>query len=83
MNFLLLDKEEVVRLSEDFLVFRLNLMNLIATQTQKQLLQLWRREELNDSRLNVSKALNQMQRDGLIELHRGRVVIHQLERLMF
>jgi Mn-dependent DtxR family transcriptional regulator len=40
-------------------------------------------EELNDSRLNVSKALNQMQRDGLIELHRGRVVIHQLERLMF
>ena len=109
MNFLLLDKEEVVRLSEDFLVFRLNLMNLVATQTQKQLLQLWRRvpaslhericrffiqrcvypagpkvfnilmerlaEELNDSRLNVSKAL--------IELHRGRVVIHQLERLMF
>lgn len=117
VNFLLLDKEEVVRLSEDFLVFRLNLMNLVATQTQKQLLQLWRRvpaslhericrffiqrcvypagskvfnilmerlaEELNDSRLNVSKALNQMQRDGLIELHRGRVVIHQLERLMF
>ena len=29
VNFLLLDKEEVVRLSEDFLVFRLNLMNLI------------------------------------------------------
>ena len=117
VNFLLLDKEEVVRLSEDFLVFRLNLMNLIATQTQKQLLQLWRRvtvslqerisrffiqrcaypagpkvfnilmerlaEELNDSRLNVSRALNQMQRDGLIELHRGRVVIPQLERLMF
>jgi DNA-binding transcriptional regulator YhcF (GntR family) len=92
-------------------------MNLIATQTQKQLLQLWRRtpvslqerirrffiqhcvypaghkvfnilmerlaDELNDSRLNVSKALNQMQREGVIELHRGRVVIPQLERLMF
>lgn len=117
VNFLLLDKEEVVRLSEDFLVFRLNLMNLIATQTQKQLLQLWRRppvslqerisrffiqrcvypagpkvfnilmerlaEELNDSRLNVSRALNQMQLDGLLKLHRGRVSIPQLERLIF
>lgn len=116
-NFIAIGKDEVLRLSEDFLVFRLNLMNLIATQTQKQLLQLWRRvpvslqerisrffiqrcaypagpkvfnilmerlaEELNDSRLNVSRALNQMQRDGLIELHRGRVVIPQLERLMF
>ena len=34
-NFLTLDKEEVVRLSEDFLVFRLNLMNHLATQSQK------------------------------------------------
>ena len=67
VNFLLLDKEEVV--SAGSKVFNI-LMERLA-------------EELNDSRLNVSKALNQMQRDGLIELHRGRVVIHQLERLMF
>lgn len=116
VNFLTIDREEVVRLSEDFLVFRLNLLNLIATQTQKQKRLVWRKApvslkervsrffiqhcsypaghkvfnilmeklagELNDSRLNVSQALNQMQREGLITLHRGRVVIPQLERLM-
>lgn len=115
-SFLTIDKEEVVRLSEDFLVFRLNLMNLFATQAQKQMNQMWRRvpsslderiarflvqrcaypagrkvfhvlmerlaDELNDSRLNVSRALNRMQRDGLLELYRGRVVVPQLERLV-
>ena len=39
-------------------------------------------DELNDSRLNVSRVLNQLQREGLVELHRGRVVIPQLERLL-
>ena len=39
-------------------------------------------EELNDSRLNVSRVLNQLQREGLVELHRGRVDIPQLERLL-
>lgn len=43
VNFLTIEKEEVVRLSEHFLVFRLNLMNLFATQTQKLLHQYWRR----------------------------------------
>lgn len=116
VNFLTLDKEEVVRLSEDFLVFRLNLLNHYATQTQKQIHQQWRRspqtlrerivrfffqhtlypagpktfyilmerlaEELNDSRLNISRTLNAMQADGLLELHRGRIEIAQLERLL-
>lgn len=116
VNFLTLDKEEVVRLSEDFLVFRLNLMNHFATQTQKLIQLQWRRspqtlrgrivrfffqhvlypagpktfhilmerlaEEVNDSRLDVSRALNGMQRDGLLELHRGRIEIPQLERLL-
>lgn len=115
-NFLTLDKEEVVRLSEDFLVFRLNLMNHLATQTQKLIQMQWRRsplslrerivrfffqhtlypagpktfhilmerlaEEVNDSRLNVSRALNRMQESGVIELHRGRIEIPQLERLL-
>ena len=115
-NFLTLDKEEVVRLSEDFLVFRLNLMNHLATQTQKLIQSQWRRnplslrerivrflfqhtlypagpktfhilmerlaEEVNDSRLDVSRALNRMQADGLLELHRGRIEIPQLERLL-
>ena len=115
-NFLTLDKEEVVRLSEDFLVFRLNLMNHLATQTQKLIQSQWRRsplslrerivrflfqhtlypagpktfhilmerlaEEVNDSRLNVSRALNRMQEAGVLELHRGRIEIPQLERLL-
>jgi CRP-like cAMP-binding protein len=116
VNFLMLDKEEVVRLSEDFLVFRLNLMNHLATQAQKLIQAQWRRspqslqervvrffflhtlypagpktfhilmerlaEEVNDSRLNVSRALNRMQEAGVLELHRGRIEIPQLERLL-
>ncbi len=36
---------------------------------------------LNDSRLDVSRALNQMQQNGLLELYRGRIQIPSLERL--
>ena len=105
-----------VQLLEDFLVFRLNMVNHCATQTQKLSQQLWRgapqslrerlirfliahcsypagsktffilmerlAQELNDSRLNVSRVLNQLQYEGLIELHRGRIIIPQLERLI-
>lgn len=117
VNFLTLDKEEVVRLTEDFLVFRLNMINHFATQTQKQMRQMWYRapqsledrvvrfltqrclypaghktfnilmtrlaEEVNDSRLNVSRILNDMQHRGLIELSRGKIEIPQLERLFY
>lgn len=117
VNFLTLDKEEVVRLTEDFLVFRLNMINHFATQTQKQMRQMWYRapqsledrvvrfltqrclypaghktfnilmtrlaEEVNDSRLNVSRILNDMQHRGLIELSRGKIEIPQLERLLY
>ena len=116
VNFITIDKEEVVRLTEDFLVFRLNMMNHFATQTQKQMRQAWSRppqslearvirflsqhstypaghkvfnilmtrlaEEVNDSRLNVSRVLNKLQADGFLELHRGRIEIPQLERLL-
>ena len=116
VNFITIDKEELVRLSEDFLVFRLNLMNNFATQTQKQLRLSWLHQpqslrerverfltqhcvypaghkqfnilmtrladELNDSRLNVSRVLNQMQKDGVVTLYRGRIEIPQLERLL-
>lgn len=117
VNFLTLDKEEVVRLTEDFLVFRLNMLNYFATQTQKQMRQVWCRapqsledrivrffiqhclypagykvfsilmvrlaEEVNDSRLNVSRILNDMQHRGLIVLSRGKIEIPQLERLLY
>lgn len=117
VNFLTIDKEEVVRLTEDFLVFRLNMINHFATQTQKQMRQMWYRapqsledrivrfltqhclypaghkefyilmtrlaEEVNDSRLNVSRILNDMQHRGLIVLSRGKIEVPQLERLLY
>ena len=116
VNLITVGKDEVLRLSEDFLVFRLNLLNMFATQTQKSSRLLWQHvpvtledrivrffaqhciypagpkmfhvlmnrlaEELNDSRLDVSRALNALQRDGQIVLHRGRVEIPQMERLL-
>lgn len=39
-------------------------------------------QELNDSRLDISNALNQMQADQMITLHRGRIEIPMLERLL-
>ncbi len=38
--------------------------------------------EVNDSRLDVSRALNEMQDEGLIALHRGRIEISIIERLL-
>ena len=115
-NFIIVGKDEVLRLSEDFLVFRLNLLNMFATQTQKTLHLLWQHvpesledrivrffaqhclypagpkvfhilmnrlaSELNDSRLDVSRALNALQREGKIVLRRGRVEIPLMERLL-
>ena len=39
-------------------------------------------DELNDSRLDISNALNGMQADQMITLHRGRIEIPMLERLL-
>ena len=114
-RFIMLSKDEVLRLFDDFLTFRLNLLNLLATLSQQRGHRPWRsapkslyeriarffvdhscypagRKELrilmeqlaievNDSRLNVSRVLNDMQHRGLIELHRGRIVIPSLELL--
>ncbi len=114
-SFITISKDEVLRLSEEFLVFRLNLLNMFATQSQKLLRQPWRHrveslaerivrfltlrcvypagaktfyilmtqlaDELGDSRLDVSRALNQLQRDGLLELRRGRIIVPQMELL--
>ena len=102
-NFIAIGKDEVLRLSEDFLVFRLNLLNLFATQTQKtvrivrffaqhclypagpkvfHILMNRLANELNDSRLDISRALNALQHEGKIVLRRGRVEIPQMERLL-
>ena len=39
-------------------------------------------QEVGDSRLDVSNVLNAMQADGLLQLHRGRIEIPSLERLL-
>ena len=36
---------------------------------------------LCETRLNVSKALNALQEKGFLELHRGEIVVHALEKL--
>lgn len=115
-GFITIGKDEVMRLSEEFLVFRLNLLNLYATQSQKLLRQPWRHRpdtladrivrflsqhcvypagpktfyilmtqlaaELGDSRLDISRALNQLQSDGLLHLHRGRIEVPHMEHLL-
>jgi len=115
-HFITLSKDEVLRLLDDFLIIRLNLLNLYATQSQRRAHLSWRRcpltltdriirflldhsvypagpktvyilmerlaEELNDSRLNISHALNDMQARGLLRLHRGRIEVPSLEHLL-
>lgn len=114
-SFITIGKDEITRLTEEFLIFRLNLLNLYATMTQKLLRQPWRHHpenlserivrfltthclypagpktfrilmtqlanEVGDSRLDVSRALNQMQDAGLLQLHRGRIEVPRMERL--
>ena len=43
VHFITLSKDEVMRLLDDFLIFRLNLLNLFATQSQRRSRHPWRR----------------------------------------
>lgn len=115
-NFISIDKQEVLLLLETQLVFRLNLLNIMATDAQRLNHRSWRSaprslterltrfffsrclypagsktfyilmkhlaDEMNDSRLDVSHALNTMQDKQLLTLHRGRIEIPSLERLL-
>lgn len=115
-SIMCIDKQEVMKLSDQFEIFRINLLNLISTLSQKQTRRVWKvppktleeritrffeshcvrpagekmlyvkmsriAEELNDSRLNVSRALNTMQDKQLLQLHRGRIHIPALENLI-
>jgi len=115
-SFITIDKQEVMLLLETQLVFRLNMLNLLAADAQRLRHRAWRSAphslrdritrfffsrclypagpktfyilmtqiaaELNDSRLDISHTLNAMQADGLLTLHRGRIQIPMLERLL-
>jgi CRP-like cAMP-binding protein len=98
VNLMTLEKGEVMKLSEEFGIFRLNLLNIISAQSQKLSRRPWQRvpqdiehritrfleshcdrpagpktiyirmadlaRELNESRLDVSRALNRLSRQG-------------------
>ena len=115
-NLITIDKQEVLLLLDTQLVFRLNMLNMLAAETHRMSHRAWRSapqtlrerivrfffsrclypagpktfyilmqqmaQELNDSRLDISRALNQMQADQLLTLHRGRIEIPMLERLL-
>ncbi|MBR4920111.1 MAG: Crp/Fnr family transcriptional regulator [Prevotella sp.] len=116
VNLITIDKQEVMLLLETQLVFRLNMLNLMATEIQRLARHPWRTspkslrdriiyfffthcqypagpktfyilmqqlaDQLNDSRLDVSQVLNQLQEEGLLSLYRGRIEIPMLERLL-
>lgn len=115
-SLITIEKQEVLLLLETQLVFRINMLNLLAADAQRLGHRAWRSApqsladritrfffsrclypagpktfyilmnqlaaELNDSRLDVSRVLNQMQSEGLLTLHRGRIEIPMLERLL-
>ena len=106
-SILTVEKSEVIRLSDEFLIFRINLFNILSTCTQKYERMLLRQHakslesriirffadrcirpagqkiikikmtqlalELNDSRRNVSKALNYLETEGIVSLKRNFV----------
>lgn len=114
-SLLSLDKTEVLRLLDNYLIFRLNLLNSISMQAQRMSRIPWRQQpidirqqfvsflrlrcltqagkkvlrirmedlaiELHQSRLNVSRMLNTLQREGFLTLSRGIITIPQLETL--
>lgn len=111
-----LEKQEILKLSELFEIFRINLLNLFSAQTQKISRRALRvppknieeliirffearcvrpggekifhikmtrmAKELNDSRLDISKALNNLEAEGLLHLQRERIFIPALEKLL-
>lgn len=115
-SFFTLSKDEVMRLLDDFLIIRLNLVNHYAALVQRRSRQAWRRQplslegrivrflldhaiypagpkqvhirmqrladELNDTRLNISRTLNAMQQRGLLRLRRGIIEVPSLELLL-
>lgn len=115
-NCMTLQKSEVMRLADEYAVFRINLLNIVSTQSHRLQRFQWHSQpqgldqrivrfiaerslrpagpkllhikmtrlanELNDSRLNVSQALNRLQTAGLLTLGRGKIDIPALERLL-
>src|SRR5574344_62555 len=110
-HFITIDKNEVILLSDKYYVFRLNLLNIVSTRTQRLEERQWKKtpltvkervlsffqnhttsakgekifkitmttlaNEINDSRLDVSMALHELQKDGFKIMKRGELIINQ------
>lgn len=108
-------KDDIMLLSSQYVVFRMNMMNILSTLSQRYQRILWQHhpesveerirffirrhcvlpsgrkvirikmqelaDEINDSRLDVSTALNKMSEDGVIQLQRGIITVPRLEML--
>lgn len=115
-NFISLGKMEMLTLADNYEIFRLNLLNIICTQSQRLTRFPWRvkpkdirhkivrfiesrclrpagekfvrikmerlGEEISESRLNVSRTLNEMDREGSISLRRGEFHVYALEKII-
>lgn len=116
ISVLLIEKQELNIMAEQYLVFRLNQINLLSYRAQRLWDRRWHQQpatleqrivrylvdhcerpagwkniratmnylasEVNDSRLDVSRALNRLQQQGLITLHRGGLTVAAMEKLM-
>lgn len=114
-NFMSISKREMMFLFEQFDVFRINYLNLLAAKTQKAQSRLWHPAisdlrsrvihflvshctiptgpkefsilmtrlaiEVNASRLDVSRVLNALRSEGLLQLRRGKILIPELRNL--
>ncbi len=114
-HLLSIGKDDVIKLSTEYMVFRLNMLNILSTQSQRQQRFLWQHygdstrsriikflrqhcslpsgqkvfhikmqslaDEINDSRLDVSIALNSMHEEQLIVLQRGIITVPKMELL--
>ena len=97
-NILTVEKDEVIRLSDKFLIFRINLLNILSTSLESRIIRFFADRclrpagrktikikmiqlalELNDSRRDVSKALNHLKQKGILTLRRNFIVIEKIE----
>lgn len=114
-SFICISKPNTMALSDKYEIFRLNLLNIICTKSQRITRYPWKTkpqnirhkiarfiemrclrpagektvrikmerlsDEINESRLNVSRELNAMHEEGLITLRRGEIHVMALEKM--
>ena len=111
-----ISKREIVKLSDEYQIFRINILNIISTESQRVSRLQWRTPPkdirskiihfvgsrcihpagektlyikmedlghlLSESRLNISRELNMMADEKIIDLSRGIIRFHALEHLI-